>query len=164
MDLKTKQWIPKILDWAAPDLGSKLGNIVPSHTSLGPISSYFSSRYLKDFRSRIERIRYGFASNCMIIAFSGDNPCSVAGLRMKVHTFFFHWSNALSKATLQSVLEQGSHLCLVHVYIVSDTIFGPLQDPHPSAEGHVFCDPVHPDGYMALLCYKNGSLTREYIR
>ena len=46
----------------------------------------------------------------------------------------------------------------------SDTLFGPLTDPTPQLEGHLFADPVHPDGYMALLCYKNGSLTREYVR
>jgi xylulokinase len=46
----------------------------------------------------------------------------------------------------------------------SDTMFGPLSNPHPTLEGHVFCDPVHPEGYMALLCYKNGSLTREHVR
>jgi len=39
-----------------------------------------------------------------------------------------------------------------------------LSNPKPSLEGHVFCDPVHVDGYMALLCYKNGSLTREHVR
>jgi xylulokinase len=43
-------------------------------------------------------------------------------------------------------------------------MFGPLNDPRPGEEGHIFCDPVHPRGYMALLCYKNGSLAREHVR
>ena len=30
--------------------------------------------------------------------------------------------------------------------------------------GHIFCNPADPEGYMALLCYKNGSLTREDVR
>ncbi len=28
-------------------------------------------------------------------------------------------------------------------------------------EGHVFVAPVSPQAHMAMLCYKNGSLTRE---
>lgn len=31
-------------------------------------------------------------------------------------------------------------------------------------EGHIFCNPVDPQHYMALLCFKNGSLMREKIR
>jgi xylulokinase len=30
--------------------------------------------------------------------------------------------------------------------------------------GHIFCNPTAPKGYMALVCYKNGSLTREDVR
>ncbi|MCO5606398.1 hypothetical protein L7F22_060586 [Adiantum nelumboides] len=37
-------------------------------------------------------------------------------------------------------------------------------DPHPGLEGHVFPNPVDPDTYMLMLCYKNGSLTREEVR
>ncbi len=44
-------------------------------------------------------------------------------------------------------------------------MFGILSDPNPSAdEGHIFCNPVEPEGFMALVCYKNGSLTRQYVR
>ena len=40
-------------------------------------------------------------------------------------------------------------------------VFGVTKDPHPGLEGHVFPNPVDPDSYMAMLVYKNGSLTRE---
>ena len=65
----------------------------------------------------------------------------------------------------------------------SDTVFLWLSGrPTPSLEGHVFCNPVDPEAFMALLWYtfhvltvynlfnfifysfKNGSLTRERIR
>ena len=47
----------------------------------------------------------------------------------------------------------------------SDTVFGALARPKPSAsEGHIFGNPVAPKCYMALICYKNGSLTRERVR
>ena len=37
------------------------------------------------------------------------------------------------------------------------------KDPHPGLEGHVFPSPVDPEGYMVMLVYQNGSLTREGI-
>jgi xylulokinase len=50
-------------------------------------------------------------------------------------------------------------------YHYSDTAFGILSDPKPSAsEGHIFCNPVDPEGSMAMVCYKNGSLTRQHFR
>ncbi|XP_057561693.1 xylulose kinase isoform X4 [Hippopotamus amphibius kiboko] len=46
----------------------------------------------------------------------------------------------------------------------SDTLFLWLQEPTPALEGHIFCNPVDRQHYMALLCFKNGSLMREKIR
>ena len=46
----------------------------------------------------------------------------------------------------------------------SDTVFLWLDQPTPTLEGHIFCNPIDPEAYMALLCFKNGSLTREAIR
>jgi len=125
-DIHKKTWIKEILEFCGSDLETKLGEASPAHSICGSISKYFVGRY-------------GFHNNCQIINWSGDNPCSVAGLRMKVGDV------GISLGT-------------------SDTMFGPLSDPNPSSEGHVFCDPVHTECYMALLCYKNGSLTREHIR
>jgi xylulokinase len=42
----------------------------------------------------------------------------------------------------------------------SDTLFVWLREPRPQLTGHVWPNPVDPTAYMALLCYKNGSLTR----
>jgi len=127
LDIGTKDWINEILDYAGPELREKLGEVKPSHTSAGVIHDYFIKKY-------------GFSPKCQVILFSGDNPCSLAGL--KLHT----GNIAISLGT-------------------SDTLFGPLTIPTPSAEeGHILCNPVDPEGYMALLCYKNGSLTREYVR
>ncbi|XP_074841213.1 xylulose kinase isoform X4 [Carettochelys insculpta] len=46
----------------------------------------------------------------------------------------------------------------------SDTLFLWIQEPTPALEGHIFCNPVDSQAYMALLCFKNGSLMRERIR
>ena len=34
----------------------------------------------------------------------------------------------------------------------------------PQVEGHVFINPIDKNSYMGMLCYKNGSLTRQMIR
>ncbi|XP_042327836.1 xylulose kinase [Sceloporus undulatus] len=46
----------------------------------------------------------------------------------------------------------------------SDTLFLWIKQPKPALEGHIFCSPIDTEAYMALLCYKNGSMMREKIR
>ena len=128
MNIRTKKWVQEALDCCAPGLSVKLGDVVPSHTPVGKLHAY----YVK---------KYGFDPACMVVAFSGDNPNSLAGLRLQKAGDI-----AISLGT-------------------SDTIFGFLAEPKPSAsEGHIFANPVDPSAYMALVCYKNGSLTREHVR
>ena len=84
--------------------------------------------------------RYGFRSDCRVSAFTGDNPSSLAGLGLR------HADIGLSLGT-------------------SDTVFVWLAgQPRPQLTGHVWPNPVCETDYMALLCYKNGSLTRERMR
>ncbi|KAH0507494.1 Xylulose kinase [Microtus ochrogaster] len=92
----------------------------------GAISSYYVQRY-------------GFPPACKVVAFTGDNPASLAGMRLEEGDI------AVSLGT-------------------SDTLFLWLQEPTPALEGHIFCNPVDVQHYMALLCFKNGSLMREKIR
>ncbi|KAI5066194.1 hypothetical protein GOP47_0018818 [Adiantum capillus-veneris] len=84
--------------------------------------------------------RYSFSPGCIVIHWSGDNPNSLAGLALDRPGDL-----AISLGT-------------------SDTVFGITSDPHPGLEGHVFPNPVDPGTYMLMLCYKNGSLTREEVR
>lgn len=128
MALRSRRWSPKALACTAPYLKTKLGSIVPSHAVVGRLSSYYT-------------VRYGFSPLCLVMAFSGDNPNSLAALR----------------------LEQSGEIAIS--LGTSDTVFGALSVPKPSAiEGHIFGNPINPQGYMALVCYKNGSLTRESVR
>lgn len=128
LDIRSKSWAQKALDATAPGLAAKLGAPAASHTVAGRIHTYFVSRY-------------GFKPECAVITFSGDNPCSLAGLRLQQAG-----EVAISLGT-------------------SDTLFGALTAPKPSAsEGHIFASPVAPAGYMAMIVYKNGSLTREDVR
>jgi len=51
-------------------LRSKLGDrVVASHEVLGNVSEYFQQRY-------------GFPPSCKVVAWSGDNPCSLVGLSL----------------------------------------------------------------------------------
>lgn len=128
LDIRSKTWAPAALAATAPGLEARLGRPAASHTVVGSISPCFVERY-------------GFPATCRVVAFSGDNPCSLAGLRLREPG-----DVAISLGT-------------------SDTMFGALREPKPSAsEGHIFASPIDPDGYMAMIVYKNGSLTREAIR
>ena len=128
MNLRTRAWSPAALACTAKNLAARLGAIVPSHTVIGPISPWFAARH-------------GFSRACRVVAFSGDNPNSLAALRLERPG-----DMAISMGT-------------------SDTVFGALSSPRPSAtEGHIFGSPIDPEGYMALIGYKNGSLTREWVR
>uniref|UniRef100_A0A8C3KHA2 Xylulose kinase n=1 Tax=Calidris pygmaea TaxID=425635 RepID=A0A8C3KHA2_9CHAR len=121
-----KVWSASCLDACAPGLEEKLGCPVPSHSVLGPICPYYSQRY-------------GFSPDCKVVAFTGDNPASLAGMRLQEGDI------AISLGT-------------------SDTLFLWIQEPTPALEGHILCNPVDSRTYMALLCFKNGSLMRERIR
>ncbi|KAI9307711.1 hypothetical protein BJ944DRAFT_157503 [Cunninghamella echinulata] len=83
--------------------------------------------------------RYGFSQDCQLFPFTGDNP-----------------------ATLVSMdLQQGD--CVVSLG-TSDTVLVYLREAKPTIESHLLAHPIDPQGYMGMLCYKNGSLTREHFR
>ncbi|XP_036445502.1 xylulose kinase isoform X1 [Colossoma macropomum] len=126
MDIFTKQWSEPCLKATAPQLAEKLSDPTPSTVVLGFVSHYFVKRF-------------GFPEDCKVVAFTGDNPGSLAGMRLQEGDI------AVSLGT-------------------SDTVFLWIKEPRPTLEGHIFCNPVDNLSYMALICYKNGSLTRERIR
>ena len=84
-----------------------------SSTVVGTVSDYMVERY-------------GFQADCVVGAFTGDNPSSLAGLAIK------RGDIGLSLGT-------------------SDTVFVWLDEPQPQLTGHVWSNPVDDDAYMALL-------------
>ncbi|XP_035210948.1 xylulose kinase-like [Stegodyphus dumicola] len=126
LDIHSKDWSDFCLNMCAPNLREKLGTPVPSCTVLGTIATYYCERF-------------GFSDTCKIVAFTGDNPASLAGTQLNKGEM------AISLGT-------------------SDTLFLWLANPKPSLNGHILCNPLDSKEYMALLCFKNGSLTRERIR
>ncbi|XP_028417923.1 xylulose kinase-like [Dendronephthya gigantea] len=126
MNIHTKTWESVCLQACAPNLEEKLGDLVPSSQGIGEISKYLCSRY-------------GFHKSCEIVAFTGDNPASLAGVRL-----------------------QKTDICIS--LGTSDTLMLWLNTPKPAVKGHIFVNPVDKNAYMALLCFKNGSLVRESVR
>jgi len=130
LDIKSRTWHPELLDVIGPGLSTKLGEPVFGSTMVGCVSPYM-------------RERYGFKENCQIVAFTGDNPASLAGL-------------ALGKNDVGITLG------------TSDTLFVWMKNPLPKLQKlqnvWVAPNPVDKLDYMALLSYTNGSLTRERIR
>ncbi|CAG4946134.1 unnamed protein product [Colias eurytheme] len=82
--------------------------------------------------------RYGFKPDCKVVAFTGDNCSALAGLRLRSG-----WVG-LSLGT-------------------SDTLLLGLQEAKAPPAGHILVGPTEAP-YMALLCFANGSLTRQNHR
>jgi xylulokinase len=126
MDLVDRQWWPSAVGATASGLAEKLPTIAPSWSVAGPLSPYWQARL------RLPPAR--------IIAWSGDNPCSLIGVGLAREGRV-----AISLGT-------------------SDTIFGLMKEPRvdPSGTGHVFAAPT--GDYMGLTCFSNGSLARERVQ
>jgi xylulokinase len=126
MDLAARRWAPRALEAAAPDLERRLPPLADSWAVVGELAPYWQQKY-------------GFG-RAKVIAWSGDNPCSLIGL---------------------GLIDEGQ---LGISLGTSDTVFGPVAKPvhDPQGAGHVFGSPA--GGYMALTCFANGSLARERVR
>uniref|UniRef100_UPI003AAD764F xylulose kinase-like n=1 Tax=Centroberyx gerrardi TaxID=166262 RepID=UPI003AAD764F len=61
LDIRTRSWSEICLEATAPHLDRLLGDPRPSSSILGPVSSYFVSRF-------------GFCPDCRVVSFTGDNP------------------------------------------------------------------------------------------
>ncbi|KAK6139053.1 hypothetical protein DH2020_027203 [Rehmannia glutinosa] len=155
MDIKERAWSKRILEVTAPGLEEKLGKLLPAYAVAGLIAPYFVERY-------------HFDKNCLIIQWSGDNPNSLAddddASYYWLVSYCFSWSLdcvALMSAYGALGLTLNSPGDLAISLGTSDTLFGITAEHKPCSEGHVFPNPVDTEGYMVMLCYKNGSLTRE---
>jgi len=127
MDLGAKDWAPVALEATAPNLLAKLPEVAESWTVVSRLAPYWVERY-------------GFPADVKVVAWSGDNPCSLVGVGLVRSGRI-----AISLGT-------------------SDTLFGFMARPlvDPEGRGHVFGSPT--GDYMSLICFKNGSLARERIR
>jgi xylulokinase len=126
MDLGASAWWMPAVDATAPDLSRRLPPIRPSRTIIGTLSPYWQRRHgLPPAR---------------IVAWSGDNPCSLIGTGLVREGIV-----AISMGT-------------------SDVIFGLMREPRVdvTGTGHVFGSPT--GEFMGLTVFSNGSLARERVR
>jgi hypothetical protein len=112
------------LQACAPELRNKLSQPVPSTTIVGAISVYMIERY-------------GFSPDCKVVAFTGDNHSSLAGLRMKPKDIGITLGTSDCSFIWIPVGEEGEE----HTR------------PTPQLVGHVWPNPVEGEDYMALLWY-----------
>ena len=126
MDLAANRWWAPALEATAPGLLTKLPPIAPAWTTAARLSPYW-------------RRKYGLPA-ARVIAWSGDNPCSLIGVGLVREGRI-----AISLGT-------------------SDTVFGLMTAPRVDrgGTGHVFGAPT--GDYMGLTCFSNGSLARERVR
>ena len=127
LDLATGTWHTRLLNATAPGLKKKLPPAAASATVLAPVSSYFVQKY-------------GFRAGTPVVAWSGDNPCSLIGV------------GAWEPGT--AVISLGT----------SHTFFAAMRTPlvDPAGFGHVYGNPA--GGFMSLICFKNGALALEQVR
>jgi len=127
MDLAHRRWAASAVRVTAPGLDAKLPEVKESWHVIGPLSHYWVKRD-------------GFPPDVKVIAWSGDNPCSLIGVGLVKPGRI-----AISLGT-------------------SDTLFGfmPVPRVDPAGVGHVFGSPT--GDFMSLICFKNGSLARLRVR
>ncbi|ETN36865.1 uncharacterized protein HMPREF1541_07852 [Cyphellophora europaea CBS 101466] len=131
-DIPNGRWHPKLLQLASgqfpvDELRPKLGDVPEDGGAhLGSISKYFVDRY-------------GFSSDCEIIASTGDNPSTILALPLRQNDALV--SLGTSTTFLMST---------------------PQYKPDPAT--HFFNSPTTAGLYMFMLCYKNGGLARENVR
>jgi xylulokinase len=126
MNLASGDWDDLLLNATAPDLRRRLPAPAGNGATVGKVDNWFIDRF-------------GFRPDVPVIAFSGDNPCSLVGM------------GASLPGT--AVVSLGT----------SDTFFAAMPEPvtDPDGCGHAFGNPA--GGYMSLICFKNGSLAREAV-
>ena len=83
--------------------------------------------------------RFGFSGDCSIVPFTGDNPATI--LALPLHP-------------LDVIVSLGT----------STTLLMSTPTYYPSPAYHMFDHPTTSGLYMFMLCYCNGSLSREKIR
>ena len=127
LNLGKGSWDTDLLAATAPDLASRLPAVEPAPHIHGVVSRYFVEKF-------------GFAADCQVAGFTGDNPASLVGM------------GASTPGNV--VISLGT----------SDTWFSASDGVASRMDGigHIFGNPC--GGGMALVCFANGSLAREALR
>jgi xylulokinase len=151
MSIKDLHWDDEILKiCGGKELESKLGSQpVPGGTSLGKLSRWWVEKH--GFNSGLIWFNlpsmhilftHSIPLDCIVAPFTGDNPSSIVSL-----------SNPGD-----AIISLGTSTTLLVSIPPSPT------PPFCTTTSHLLAHPTTPGGYIAMLCYKNGGLTRENVR
>jgi xylulokinase len=126
LNLHSLKWDEEICEATAPSLANRLPPVSPSRAVAGGLHAYFE--------------KYGLTPGTPVIAWSGDNPCSLIGVGA--------WRPGTAVVSLGT----------------SFVFFAAMESMHtdPAGCGHVFGNPA--GGFMSLICFKNGALARVAVR
>lgn len=86
--------------------------------------------------------RWGFNPECVIAPMTGDNSSTVVSL----------------SSSGDAILSLGTSTTLLISIPPSSTF------PEKTTTSHLLAHPATSEGFIAMLCYKNGALAREYVR
>jgi len=140
VDIETQQWNQELLDFCGgAELRDKLGEEpIKGGTVVGKIGKYFVDKYGFNPGKRLYVASFCVTDlqDCVVTAMTGDNSASVVQLAKKDDV-------VISLGTSSTAL------------IVSEL---PLCT---SPDYHVLLHPL--EGYIGMLCYKNGALSRERV-
>ena len=89
--------------------------------------------------------RWGFSTECTVSPFTGDNPGTIVSLSSPGDVILSLGTSTTLLVSLPPANEHGDA-------------------PRHTTTTHLLSHPTTPHGYIAMLCYKNGALAREYIR
>jgi xylulokinase len=142
MDIRSSAWSSAALDATAPGLLLKLPEIRPSWTMAGRLSTYWQDRY-------------SFPP-AQVVTWTGDNPSSLVGTGI-----VGEGQLAVSLGTSDTVfaLTPPSRDARFHL---REGYGGQVGAARPAIVSHVFGAPT--GGLMSLICFRNGSLTRDWVR
>jgi xylulokinase len=86
--------------------------------------------------------RWGFSEACIVAPFTGDNPSTIVSL----------------SSPGDAILSLGTSTTLLISIPPAST------NPKHTTNSHLLTHPTEREGHIAMLCYKNGALAREYVR
>lgn len=136
--LENKKLIEGCETFCAPNISQKL-KLPPVECSEtgGYIANYFLTKY-------------GIKRTCKVSCFTGDNPSSLLGL--------LGFKKEAKNNDREILISLGT----------SDTLFFEITEQErknlKQSMGHIFFYPTNSNRKMFMLCYKNGSVTREYFK
>ncbi|KAL1916969.1 uncharacterized protein VTP21DRAFT_5166 [Calcarisporiella thermophila] len=122
-----------------PNLLSICGNAKELELKLGMIAKDATKPI--GIVSKYMQKRYGFVEECLVFPFTGDNPATVLAMGLKSRDLVVSLGTS---DTLLAVVERNR------------------TNAHP--EAHLLSHPLDHNLIVAMVCFKNGSLAREYVR